>query len=54
MESVFVSLLGIRRRSTFSIKDEVELRKALDEEDTDEETIQLEEWARVRYAHMRD
>ena len=54
MTSVFVTLLGIRHRGTFPIQDEVELREALDEEDTDEETLQIEEWARVRYAPLRD
>ena len=52
--SLFLSLLGIRRRGPGSIAQEVEFRRLLDEESTDEEDLALEEWAASRYRHLRD
>ena len=52
--SLFLSLLRIRRRGPGSIADEVEVRRLLDEESTDEEDLALEEWAARRYRHLRD
>ena len=52
--SLFLSLLGIRRRGPGSIAQEVEFRRLLDAETTDEEDLALEEWAARRYRHLRD
>ena len=52
--SLFLSLLGIRRRGPGTIADEVEFRRLLDAETTDEEDENLEQWAARRYRHLRD
>ena len=54
MQGVWITLLGIRQRHSGSIRAEVEFRQLLDAEDTDSEDLHREEWAMVRYAHLRD
>ena len=52
--SVLLNLLGIRQRVHASITTEVELRVALDAEDTDSEDLVRDTWAARTYAHLRD
>ena len=49
-----LNLLGIRQRAHASITTEVELRVALDAEDTDSEDLVRDTWAARTYAHLRD